>query len=34
MNILRRHHFKYIPDGWRFASAHPQVVLRWLTHLE
>lgn len=34
MSILRRHQFKYIPDGWRFASAHPQVVLRWLTLLE
>lgn len=33
MGILRRHHFKYIPDGWRFASAHPQAVLGWLTHL-
>lgn len=34
MSILRSHHFKYIPDGWRFASAHPQTVLRWLTLLE
>jgi predicted transposase YbfD/YdcC len=31
MSLLRRHHFKYLPDGWRFASAHPHVVLRWLT---
>lgn len=34
MSILRCHHFKYIPDGWRFASANPQAVLRWLTQLE
>jgi hypothetical protein len=33
MGILRRHHFKYIPDGWRFASAHPQAVLAWLANL-
>lgn len=34
MSILRHHHFKYIPDGWRFASAHPQAVSGWLTNLE
>ena len=34
ISLIRQHGFKYLPDGWRFASAHPQVVLRWLTHLE
>jgi hypothetical protein len=33
ISILRHHRFKYIPGGWRFASAHPQAVLRWLTQL-
>lgn len=34
MSLIRQHRFKYIPDGWRFASAHPQTVLGWLTGLE
>lgn len=34
MSLLRHRRFKYIPDGWRFASAHPQAVLGWLTGLE
>jgi predicted transposase YbfD/YdcC len=31
MSLIRQQRFKDIPDGWRFASAHPQTVLGWLT---
>lgn len=31
LNLIRHQGFKYIPDGWRFASAHPQTALGWLT---
>jgi predicted transposase YbfD/YdcC len=31
INLLRSKDFRYIPDGWRFASAHPRTVVRWLT---
>jgi hypothetical protein len=33
MSLLRHYRFKYIPDDWRFACAHPQAVLGWLTSL-
>jgi hypothetical protein len=33
MSLIRQHHFKFIPDGWRFASAYPQAVLGWLARL-
>lgn len=33
ISIMRRHGVKYIPEGWRFGSAHPNTVLTWLTHV-
>lgn len=33
VSILRHVHCRYIPDGWRFASAHLQTVLGWLINL-
>ncbi len=32
LSVMRTHGIKYIPDGWRFGSAHPDIVLTWLTH--
>lgn len=31
ITILRQHWFRFIPDGFRFASANPGLVLLWLT---
>ena len=31
ISLLRREGFSYIPDGWRYGSAHQQVVLSWIT---
>ena len=32
MSLMRSQGIRYIPDGWRFGSAHPDVVLSWMTH--
>lgn len=32
ISIMRRHGVRYIPDGWRFGTAHPDTMLTWLTH--
>lgn len=29
--LLRGHGFRFVPDGWRFASANLGLVLLWLT---
>lgn len=31
ITILRQHRFRFVPDGWRFASANLGLVLLWLT---
>ncbi|MDP9310216.1 MAG: ISAs1 family transposase [Chloroflexota bacterium] len=31
LSVMRMHGIRYIPDGWRFGSAHPDRVLMWLT---
>jgi hypothetical protein len=31
ISLLRKERFRYIPDGWRYGSAHPQALLTWIT---
>lgn len=31
ISLLRKEGFSYIPDGWRYGSAHPRAVLSWIT---
>ena len=31
LTLLRGHGFRFVPDGWRFASANLGLVLQWLT---
>jgi hypothetical protein len=30
MSLFRWRGFRYIPDGWRWTSAHPDAATRWL----
>ncbi len=30
ISLLRWRGFRYIPDGWRWTSAHPEATIRWL----
>lgn len=30
INLFRWRGFRYIPDGWRWTSAHPEATMRWL----
>ena len=30
ISLFRWRGFRYVPDGWRWTSAHPEAALRWL----
>ncbi len=30
ISLFRWRGFRYIPDGWRWTSAHPEATMRWL----
>ena len=32
MNLFRKQGFRYMPDGWRYSSAHLKRVVQWITH--